>query len=137
MRHFLPLLLVLAACGGERRPARVSSAELTDRNWLDTWPADKHDHLHVYRFTPSMGGGVYQDRTVFKGTFELFKFEVRGDEIEFDLPETDERVTTRFRIEKVDGPEPFDLRLTFDHSPRGPRVYYGRSAEHTADDLLP
>src|SRR5262245_65799663 len=103
MRYVLPVLLLLAACGSEHRPTRVSSAELTDRNWLDVWPTDKNDHLHVYRFTPSMGGGVYQDRTVFKGTFELFMYTVHGDEIEFVLPDTDETVTTHFRIEKVDG----------------------------------
>ena len=37
-------------------------------------------------------------------------------------------------IERVDGPEPFDLKLTLDRSPRGPRVYYGRSAEGASFD---
>ena len=123
------LALVLAACSSKPSPKRVSSDELVDRNWLDAWPDDKDDHLHVYRFTPSMGGGVFQDRTVFKGTFELFTFEIDGDRLRFVMPHTGERVETRFRIEKVDGPEPFDLRLTLDRSPRGPRVYYGRQAE--------
>jgi hypothetical protein len=122
--------LALAACsGGDHHPARVPASALTDRNWLDVWPTDKDDHLHVYRFTPSMGGGVYQDRTVFKGTFELFTYSVHGDELEFVLPDQGEIVKTHVTIEKVSGPAPFDLRLTLDHSPRGPRVYFGRSAE--------
>jgi hypothetical protein len=125
------LLLALVACGSDSQPKRVSSDELVDRNWLDVWPEDKDDHLHVYRFTPSMGGGVYQDRTVFQGTFELFTYEVDGDRLRFVLPHTSETVETRFRIEKVDGPAPFDLRLTLDRSPRGPRVFYGRSAERS------
>jgi hypothetical protein len=137
MKAALAALLLLGACShrdskaiGGKEAARL----LTDRNWVDTWPHDKDDRLHVFRFTPDMGGGVYQDRTVFHGEFELFRFSVREDDLEFDLPHTGEHVHTRFRIERVDGPEPFDLRLTLDRSPRGPRVYYGRSAEGASLD---
>src|ERR1700755_1303976 len=62
---------------------------LIDRNGMDRMPENTTDRLHVYRFVPSMGGGVYQDRTLFKGTFELFMFSVeRGNHIVFSLPET-------------------------------------------------
>ena len=128
-------LVALAACSSSQPPAAVqlSDAEasklLIDRNWLDVMPKTKHDRLHVYRFVPNMGGGVFQDRTLFKGTFELFKFAVRGDHIKFDLPETDDRVDSAFKIEAVRGPKPFDLRLTISDDPRGPHVYYGTRAE--------
>jgi hypothetical protein len=132
MKAALAALLLLGACSNHDSRAiggKEAARLLTDRNWVDTWPRDKDDRLHVFRFTPGMGGGVYQDRTVFHGEFELFKYSVREDDLEFDLPHTGEHVHTRFRIERVDGPEPFDLRLTLDRSPRGPRVYYGRSVE--------
>ena len=132
MRYAL-LLLALAACGSSASKNDVS--QLTDRNWLDVWPESKDDHLHVYRFTPSMGGGVYQDRRLFKGTFELFTFEVHGDQLRIVLPDTGEHVTTRFRIEHVSGPAPFDLKLTLFSGPRGPAIYFGRSAEHAGDGL--
>lgn len=132
----LVLGLGVAACSSDEprpRATPVSAAEaaslLIDRNWLDTWPRDKDDHLHVFRFTPSMGGGVYHDRTVFQGKFELFTFETQGDQLRMVFPHTGETSTTTFRIERVDGPAPFDLRLTLDKSPRGPRVYYGMSSE--------
>lgn len=126
------------ACGSsspERNalPADEARDVLIDRNWMDAWPQSKTERLHVYRFTPSMGGGVYQDRTLFKGAFELFKFENGSGTIDFDLPETDQRVRAKYRIEKVDGPHPFDLKLSIDPSPRGPSVYYGRSAETAAE----
>lgn len=128
------VVLFLAACGSDRtRNDTVSDGEaarlLVDRNWVDVWPKDKDDRLHVYRFVPSMGGGVFQDRTVFHGEFELFTFAIDGDTLEIDLPHTGDTARTRFRIDRVDGPAPFDLRLSLDHSPRGPRVYYGRTAE--------
>ncbi len=130
---------LVAACGSKSSqsskalPADKAAKLLIDRNWMDVWPQSETERLHVYRFTPAMGGGVYQDRTLFKGTFELFKFANREGVIDFDLPETRQKVSAKYRIEEVDGPEPFDLRLTLDPSPRGPSVYFGRSAETPAE----
>jgi hypothetical protein len=139
------ILCALAACsskssshsGSGQLSASDARDVLIDRNWIDRMPESTTDRLHVYRFVPSMGGGVYQDRTLFKGTFELFMFKVeRGDHIVFNLPETHERVTSQFAIELVDGPAPFDLKLTIFSDPRGPRVYYGMRSETDRDGHL-
>lgn len=132
------LALAAAACSStshdDRLSASDSSGVLINRNWIDRMPERTTDRLHVYRFVPDMGGGVFQDRTLFKGTFELFMFKVeRGDHIVFDLPETHERVTSQFQIERVAGPRPFDLQLTIFSDPRGPHVYYGIRAETDRD----
>jgi hypothetical protein len=127
----------LAACHGKASPQLTESEAgkvLIDRNWIDRMPETMTDRLHVYRFVPSMGGGVFQDRTLFKGTFELFMFKIEGgDHIVFQLPETHEKVTSQFTIERVDGPAPFDLKLTIWSDPRGPHVYYGVRAETDRD----
>ncbi|MFT3695365.1 MAG: hypothetical protein QM831_19685 [Kofleriaceae bacterium] len=128
--------LLLVACGhhSDHAVAKDDAKKiLIDRNWVDRWPTTKTEKLHVYRFVPNMGGGVFQDRTVFKGTFELFRFDVDGDAIDFDLPETDQHVHSKFHIEKVDGPKPFDLKLVVENDPRGPHEYYGILAEHDPD----
>lgn len=133
MRTALLLALSLSACSSKATSTEVPADEaqqlLIDRNWLDRMPETDRDRLHVYRFTPKMGGGVYQDRTIFKGTFELFRFKATGDEIQFDLPETKTKVASSYKIDRVTGPEPFDLRLTIFDSPRGPKTYYGIKAE--------
>ena len=143
MRFLLPLMFctALAACSSNEPPSRaVSSKEaqslLIDRNWIDRMPETDRDKLYVYRFVPSMGGGVFQDRTLFKGTFELFMFESSDGEIRFVLPETKEKVTSKFTIENVDGPKPFDLKLTITDDPRGPKVYYGMRSETDRDGKL-
>jgi hypothetical protein len=137
------LVLALAACDRASAPRRGVPASdaaqlLIDRNWLDSWPEDKDDHLRVYRFVPSMGGGVYQDRTVFKGQFELFQFANDGTTIDYHFPHDGLKKKVRYRIEKVDGPEPFDLKLTIEGDPRGPGVYFGMTSDHLTaiDDLL-
>ena len=127
------LIVALAACSSAKQPdlvaERAARQLLLDRNWIDRMPETERDKLHVYRFVPSMGGGVFQDRTLYKGTFELFNFETSGDEIRFNLPETHTKVVSKFRIETVTGPKPFDLKLTIDADPRGPQVYYGMRSE--------
>jgi len=134
----LVLVGVLAACS--HKSAQVDDADaaklLINRNWLDRMPETERDRLHVYRFVPDMGGGVYQDRTLYKGTFELFTFEVSGDKIRFVLPETHDEVTSRFKIEEVDGPKPFDLKLSISDDPRGPHIYYSWRSEVDRDGHL-
>jgi hypothetical protein len=123
--------IVLAACSSSSPTISRDQAKqlLIDRNWIDRMPQTERDHLHVYRFVPSMGGGVFQDRTLYKGNFELFTFAVDGDHISFNMPETRERVRSQFQIDKVSGPKPFDLKLTIWSDPRGPHEYYGIRAE--------
>lgn len=135
------LVAVLAACSSSSSksndiPDDEARRLLLDRNWIDRMPETERDRLHVYRFVPSMGGGVFQDRTIFKGTFELFMFEATDGEIRFVLPETKEKVTSKFVIEKVDGPAPFDLKLTIPDDPRGPKVYYGMRSETDREGRL-
>lgn len=145
--RLLRTALLLLACGlgssacdrsrGASSPP-VDEAEarrlLVERNWLDVMPRDKDDRLHVYRFVPKMGGGVYQDRTVFAGSFELFTFETQARQIRFRFPHNGQTKVAAFRIERLGRGEQddFDLRLTLTGSPRGPAVYYGWSDEHRA-----
>ena len=135
MRIAALLVVSLAAC--HARSHDISRDEgkqlLINRNWIDRMPQTESDKLHVYRFVPSMGGGVFQDRTLYKGTFELFTYSVDADHIDFNLPQTHEHVRSQYRVEKVDGPKPFDLRLTVLSDPRGPMTYYASRAEHGQD----
>ena len=140
MRTVLFIALLGACSAPTSKSHELGDAEarkvLVNRNWIDRWPTTKTDKLHVYRFVPNMGGGVFQDRTIYKGTFELFRFDTSGDEIEFDLVETDQHVVSKFRIDEIDGPHPFDLRLTIPADPRGPQVYFGIRAETDPDGHL-
>ena len=131
------LLVSLVACSHHKTDRGfdrdTQKKLLIDRNWIDVMPKTERDKLHVYRFVPTMGGGVYQDRTIFKGTFELFQFEATDSQIRFNLLETHDKVTVPYTIEHVDGPAPFELKLTIPGDPRGPVTYYGIRAETDSD----
>lgn len=111
------------------------SAELFEnRMWLDIWPENASDHFHLYQFIPALNhSGVYQDRTLFAGTFELFLYEVLvidGEaQVTITWPHTNRKVHLPFRITRVDGPKPFDLKLEFTGPHRGPSVLYGMSGK--------
>lgn len=137
----LVVLSLAAACGDAREAPEALTPEkaaalLVDRNWMDRWPTEAKQRLEVYRFTPSMGGGVYQDRTLFVGRFELFTFDVKGDRLTIVWPDRDLREELRYRIIPVDGPAPFDLKLELDGNKVGPSVLYGRRAETGAADAF-
>lgn len=137
----LSVLPVAAACRKDGKAGRARAAVppdeaaelLINRNWLDVWPKKESDKLHVYRFVPSMGGGVFQDRTLFAGHFELFRYQVDGEHVTIEWPHSKEEDRMVFRITRVDGPPPFDLRLELTGTSRGPRTYYGRTAETHED----
>ena len=134
------LAVSLLACGSsdpKALPADEAAELLENRNWIDHWPQSAEEQLWVYRFTPQMGGGVFQDRTLFAGQFELFTYDVGEGQIRIRWPHTNTRETVKFQIREVEGPRPFDLRLELDGSSRGPRVFFGRSSETHADPLIP
>ncbi len=109
---------------------------LLDRNWLDHLPQSPGERLHVFRFVPSMGGGVFQDRTLYAGQFELFQFEQDGARIHFKLLHTGEDVRVPFTIQPQHPPEeesPFELHLHIADSPRGPKDYYSLRGESRLD----
>ena len=122
--------LLMSACSRPAThalPPEQAKKVLIDRNWLDRLPETVDDKLHVYRFVPSMGGGVFQDRTIFFGTFELFTFEADGERIRFNLLHTGDKRVSAYAIEELatPGPEGVDLQLTISDDPRGPRRYFG------------
>src|ERR1700733_2722117 len=99
MRYAIVAVLLIACSSSKPTISRDEAKQLLiDRNWIDRMPQTERDHLFVYRFVPTMGGGVFQDRTLYKGTFELFTFTVDADHIDFNLPQTHHRVRSQFPI---------------------------------------
>jgi hypothetical protein len=137
-RALVALVLLATACARPSTralPPDEAKQLLVDRSWVDRLPQRVDDKLHVFRFTPAMGGGVYQDRTIFAGTFELFVFEQDGQRIRFNLLHTGEKKVCPFVIEPLDPPgrEGVDLKLTIEGSPRGSSSTYYSWRKNPAD----
>lgn len=132
----LCLAALTAGCRGKPAAASLPAEEarqlLLDRNWLDRAPETAHDRLHVFRFVPSMGGGVYQDRTLFAGQFELFTFDHDGQTIRFHLHHTGEERSAAYTIDRLPADSSLELHLHIEDSPRGPADYYSLRGMHGA-----
>lgn len=140
----LALAAVPAGCSSDAGTSALPGSEarklMENRNWLDRWPTSEDERLYVYRFTPEMGGGVFQDRTLFAGRFELFTYQLGDDVVVIRWPDRAPgggvEETIHYQIDQVAGPEPFDLRLTLRGTSLGPKVFYGiRSETGTAGAL--
>jgi hypothetical protein len=91
--------------------------------WLDHMPADEGDAIHLLQFD-RRARGVYVNGSAHRGGYDTFAYEAHGDQLRVTFLHDGAKVTTRFRIERIKRAG-FDLRLTFNDSPRGPSTYYG------------
>jgi hypothetical protein len=130
--------LALSACGRDeaRRGVPVShgdaAAILESTPWLDRAPERESDVVHVWVFP--RGEGLYFVGNSYKGAYETFRYFVEDDELRVrfhDDGRGGKTYTMHFRIERIED-RVFDYRLTFDQSPRGPKVYYGLDQRHGA-----
>lgn len=124
------LLIAFRYMGGDDSSSRAVAAEeakevLEGHMWMDRWPEAADERLHVMNLNPSFGGGIYQDRTLYAGTFELFQYEIDGEKLRRKWPHTNIVEPLRFELTCVDGPKPFTYRLKLYGQRRGPAVYYG------------
>jgi hypothetical protein len=139
-----PLLAVAAlaaplstACKHDAsRPPSVAKDEaatlLHRRIWLDHEPKSGDERFHVLVFDKGKSG-IYQDRSVWKGSFELFRYETDHGRLTFKLPGSKKVVKTAFRIERARRGEA-DVHLVIDEPADGPKEYWGYKMERRAAD---
>ena len=134
-------VLSAAACSRDASPRGSlppdeATAILDKRIWLDKEPRGQGDHFHVLFFDRRESAGAFQHRTIWKGDFELFKYEAQKGQMKLVLPGSSKRVQTGFTIERAKRGNA-DVKLTLEKTPRGPTVYYGyRFDGHDADAWL-
>jgi len=114
-------------------PPDEATALLDKRIWLDKEPRGPNDTFHILVFEREHATGIFQHRTIWKGGFELFKYEAQRGRIDMKLPGSRKRVQTGFTIERARRGDA-DVKLTLERAPQGPTVYYGYNFEgHDAD----
>jgi len=131
---------VISLAGCHKQPERAKpvppdeAAELLgERLWLDHAPRGERDRFHLALFDPS-GIGIVQERTIWKGDFEMFLHEADDGRIELVRPASGEQVTTGFHIEPTRTREGADYKLILEHNPFGPREYLGFGGDGASPD---
>ena len=95
----LLLVLVLGAVGfgawrlhSHSTAVEASDAKLlVDRIWIDHMPQSERDTINVFALISDESVGVFQATSVWKGTYEGFRFEAKGDEVRALFPQNGDK----------------------------------------------
>jgi hypothetical protein len=95
------------------------------RAWIDHRPATPNDTFHVFGTADSERFGWLAERTRWKGAWEIFKYQERGDgKVEIVRPETGERLRVSYRAWRCEE-RGFDYCLEMSGMP-GPSRFYSK-----------
>jgi hypothetical protein len=129
-RTIIVLCVVVAAVALWRwqtaEPARGGRAVFFDRVWIDHMPKGETDPMQFFFALTKQRLGVFEERTAWRGAFEMFTYETREDgEVRMRFPQTrtDDRVVYSA---KACHEGDFDFCLTVRGSSRGVKRYYSR-----------
>lgn len=95
---------------------------LLERPWLDHLPKDEHDRYQALVFNEE-GYGVSLQATAYTGQWELFVFKAKDGKLQVLFPNDRRRAETKYKVAKVEH-RTFDLQLTLEDTPFGPKTYY-------------
>jgi hypothetical protein len=128
------LLIVVAALGVTAgvwhwRSSGGPSEESTNpklaynRLWIDHMPRSERDLVNIFVMIDDESMGVFQATTVWRGAYELFRYEGNGEEVRIHYPQTNEKVKAKVRAKKCND-NGFDFCLEVDGATRGVKKYY-------------
>lgn len=128
-------VMVLRVGGTSRAENHRGKGILYERPWLDHLPKDEHDSYQALIFNDE-GFGVTLQATAYKGQWELFLFKAKDKKLQILFPHDKRRAETGYKISKIKH-RTFDLELTLDNAPLGPKSYYSwKKHKHDASQPL-
>jgi hypothetical protein len=131
-----------AACAGfwwissRSEPAARDPKQILGRVWFDRLPKSRTDDVTLAIW---LGGGIglYDKGSAWRSTVDIFEFERRGDALDMTFLHDKKAASTKFSIKSCDDKPPFDLCVTFDDAPRGPKTLYGFAYDDEMDRAVP
>lgn len=97
-----------------------------DRLWVDHLPSTETDTFNIFAAVTEQPVGVFDRRSVWKGEWELFRYEGRGDgQIELLYPQSKSKARMSYRAWKCTEKKDFDFCLEVSGG-KGPKKYYSQ-----------
>lgn len=117
---------VLRGGGGDEAAAMHDDSKLAlDRIWIDHMPKNDRDQISVFVAITDDPVGVFQTSSVWKGNFEMFRYEAHHNELRILFPQDNSRERVKIKAHKC-GERDFDYCLELDGATRGVKRYYSR-----------
>ncbi len=124
----LVLFAVIAAAGvaawrWQRAPEAHEGNLVTDRLWIDHIPRSQREIVNAMVMVSDQSVGAFNAASRWRGQYELFGYEQKGNELRFVFPQTGDRDSVRVRARRCNEGG-FDFCLELDGSSRGVKRYY-------------
>ena len=110
-----------------------------DRLWVDHMPRNERDVFNLFAAITEEPIGIWQQTSVWKGSFEMFRYEAHGDEIRILYPQDNSREKVKVKATKCNDRD-WDYCMEVSGSSRGVKKYYSREGweldgTHNVDQL--
>jgi hypothetical protein len=96
-----------------------------DRLWVDHLPKSERDTFEVFTVLTQKPVGVFETLTVWRGSYEVFRYELSGEDMRVVFPHTGDREKVRVRARRCNE-RGMDFCLELDGASRGVKRYYSR-----------
>ncbi len=108
------------------RGASTSSGVLVGRVWVDKLPSKDTDHVEAFVVIDDPSMGAFQRASSFEGSFELFKYEPKGEgKLVMLFPQSKKKYDVAYDAKACDE-RGFDYCLSLDGAPRGAQKYVSK-----------
>jgi hypothetical protein len=96
-----------------------------DRLWIDHLPQNPRDEISIFAALTDEHQpiGIHQKTSQWRGSFEIFQFEAKGDKLAVVYPQTGDKETVRVKARACDE-HGWDYCLVLEGSSRGVKKYY-------------
>lgn len=115
----------LLFCGCASKPKSLHTFKgpearewLIGRPWVDHLPKDPRSKFLSYIFTKQGLGFHDEAQSHYKHLIELFDFRATENAINFYFPHDNRQAATDYKVERIRGEDPLDLRLTLNKDPQ-------------------
>ena len=126
--------------GSEAAETSLDDSKLAlDRIWIDHLPRTEKDMIQIFAAVSEEEFGVFQHTSAWKGAFELFRFNFKGDAIHATYPQDNSREKITVKATRCNEGQ-MDYCLEVSGTSRGVKKYYSRKGweidgAHSALDL--
>jgi hypothetical protein len=120
------LLLLVGALGVAWRARDRGQSIMFDRVWVDRLPKSETDAIQIFAAVRSEAVGLFDARSAWKGQWELFRWEARGDgQLELLYPQSASKQRASYRAWKCNEQRDFDFCLELSGG-KGAKKYYSQ-----------
>lgn len=118
--------LLFKSGGDAQQQESIDDSKLAlDRIWIDHIPRSERDTIQVFAAVSEEEFGVFQATSAWKGAFELFRFDFRGDTINAVFPQDGDKEQIKVKARRCSESQ-MDFCMEVTGSKRGVKKYYSR-----------